>query len=71
MDLDILLLQIMPLKRVNVREIVHPESSETEEMITTALERTEFPQSAQMPLADQAGAVACVSRGQGLYCAPV
>src|SRR5207253_5520560 len=59
MDLDILVPQIMPLKRVDVREIVHGGRSETEEVIITALQRTKFQQSAQMPLADQAGAVAC------------
>src|SRR5438034_2435541 len=41
-----------------MRVIVHSAPAETEEVIITALERTEFRQSAQMPLADQAGAVA-------------
>ena len=50
MDLDVLVPQIMPLKRVDVREIVHSGPAETEEVIITALERTEFRQSAQMPV---------------------
>src|SRR3984893_9884558 len=58
MDLDVLVPQIMLLTRGDVREIVHGFAAETEEVIITALERTEFWQSAQMPLADQASAVA-------------
>src|SRR3984893_10463532 len=48
----------MLLTRVNVRVIVYGAPTETEEVIITALERTEFRQSAQMPLADQGSAVA-------------
>src|SRR5215475_13117926 len=58
MDLDVLVPQIMPLKRVDMREIVHGGPAESEEVIVTTLERPEFWQSAQMPLSDQAGAVA-------------
>ena len=58
MDLDVLVPQIMALKRVDMGEIVHGGPAETEEVIITALERTIFRQSSQMPLADQAGPVA-------------
>src|SRR6266566_8110448 len=58
MDLDVLVPQIMALKRVDVREIIHRGSPKSKKVVITALERTEFRQRAQMPLADQAGAVA-------------
>src|SRR6202048_2793758 len=48
----------MLLTRADVRVIVDGAAAETKEVIITALERTEFRQSAQMPFADQAGAVA-------------
>src|SRR6185369_11826147 len=58
-DLDVLVPQIVILTRVKMRVVVHGAPAETEEVIITALERTEFRQGAQMPLADQAGDVAC------------
>src|SRR5262249_14433890 len=57
MDLDVLVPQIMLLTPVDVREIVHCLAADTEEVVVTALERTEIRQNAQMPLADQSSAV--------------
>src|SRR5262245_13467504 len=57
MDLDVMVPQIVLLTGVDVRVIVHRAAAEAKEMIIPALERTEFRQCAQMPLADQASAV--------------
>src|SRR6185295_15551337 len=48
----------MLMTRINVRVVVHRAPAETEEVIITALERAEFWQSAEMPLANQTGAIA-------------
>jgi hypothetical protein len=48
----------MLLTRIKVRIVVHGAPAEAKEVIITALKRTEFRQSAEMPLANQTGAIA-------------